>query len=266
MSDVTGQKRKLSKLCLTGFILSVLSPILLVINTCINWEFADWDLYYMISAIALVVAAILPVVGLILSIAGVVTASIKRKRGKGFGVAGIVLPNLYVAFIIVFVCLFGFLMIQGTRETRLKEQQSDLNSMGGVRAPVNTEYDVSQYRIFGVNDIYSPDITVSDTALLSYAGSKLETINKESEKSIKGKYQNYDFLIIRSDLFDEWYKDDRLGNINYSEEGYATMTYRMTWEFSATALYTLDMYKDPSGKFIIITNCNDYKIISEFFG
>jgi hypothetical protein len=31
-----------------------------------------------------------------------------------------------------------------------------------------------------------------------------------------------------------------------------------------TALYTLDMYMDPSGKIIIITNCDDYKVVKGF--
>ena len=27
----------------------------------------------------------------------------------------------------------------------------------------------------------------------------------------------------------------------------------------------LAVYKDPSDKYIIVTNCNDYKVITEFF-
>ena len=35
--------------------------------------------------------------------------------------------------------------------------------------------------------------------------------------------------------------------------------------FGKSYKVTLDLYKDPSGKFIIVTNCRDHKALDEFF-
>ena len=263
---MTEQKRKLSKLCLTGFILSVLSPILLAINTYINWKFYDWDLYYDLSAYVIVVAAALPIVGLILSIIGVITAAVKHKKGKGFGIAGIVLPNLYAAFIVALAVLFGSLMIWGTSKSKKAEAQSDLTSMGSAGYPVNTEYDVSGYRFCREDETIPPGLTVSDTEHMTYSRSKLDTITKTTDKIISGRYMNYNFIIVKRDLFEMWIRKDPLGSMYYNTDGYAVISYSITWEFSAARIYTLDVYKDPSEKFVIVTDCDDYKIINEFFG
>ena len=62
-----------------------------------------------------------------------------------------------------------------------------------------------------------------------------------------------------------WDEEEPIGSLSYRPDGYAHISYEYEWEFSATHPCTLDMYKDPSEKFIIITNCGDYKVISEFF-
>ena len=251
------QKRKLSKLCLAGFILSVLSPVVLVLTLCFSW-YMDYRVYALMFALV----GLFPLIGLVLSVIGLITAKIKRRKGKGFGIAGIALPNLYAAFIVLMVVL----MLVGQSSTIRTEKESDLNSMWGVGTPVNTEYDVSRYRIYEGYDIDSSDISVSEEELIKFAESKLEIISKESDMVVKGKYKGNDFLIIRRDRFNDWQKEDRLGSINYSDKGYASLTYSVTWEFAASGIYTLDVYKDPSDRFIIITNCSDHKVISDLLG
>ena len=139
--------------------------------------------------------------------------------------------------------------------------------MGSVYNPQNTEYDVSQYRIFEGYELNSLDNPSSESELKAFAESRLDTISKENDVFVKGTYKNAIFLIIRRDRFDDWDKSERYGSINYHyySEGYAAINYDVQWEFSAFRICILDMYKDPSDKYIIITNCDDYKVITEFF-
>lgn len=74
---MTERKKKLSKLCLAGFIMSVLSPGLLVlayftedINPTIFWTAIPVILLFQLS-------------GIVLSIVGLVTACKKGRKGKG---------------------------------------------------------------------------------------------------------------------------------------------------------------------------------------
>ena len=251
------QKKQLSKLCLAGFILSVLAPILLILTLNFRRRL-DSGLY----GILCIVIVLMPIAGLVLSIVGVVTASKKRRKGKGLGIAGIVLPNVYIVITILMWGIFGLLIVLSGSKNNKK---SDLDSMWGVGSYANTEFDVSQYRLME-KDIDSLDMSVNRDELKEYANSRLGSITDESRQSIRGKYGNYDFFIIRSDYFEEWLEEDSIGsNLNYYPDGYAQINYTVTWEFSAGAIYTLDVYKDPSDKFIIITNCSDYRVITYFF-
>lgn len=265
---MTEQKRKLSKLCLTGFILSVLSPILLVLNTVLSSvieSYYDWSMYIYFSWLVIIVAAALPVVGLVLSIVGLITAAKKGKKGKGFGIAGIVLPNLYAAFIVAWVVIFGALMISGMASSKKAEEQSDLTYLGSIGYEENTEYDISQYRFRVEDEVVPQGLTVSDKEQVIYARSKLEKTTNSSDKIISGTYQNYNFMIIKRDCFAEWLKEEPLGNMSFTTDEYAVITYSITWEFSGGRICRLNVLKDPSGKFVIVTDCNDYKVITEFF-
>lgn len=252
---MSAQKKELSKLCLTGFILSAAAPILAVLNLYSGWLLNDT-----IRIIIFIVIVLAVVVGLILSIVGVITAAVKRRRGKGFGIAGIIMPCVYVLVPVVIVC---FAIFAGAKDSS-KDKPSDLGNMAGNPVPINTEYDVSQYRLAEDSIDYS-NITVSRAELKEYADSRLGLISNDTGISITGSYQSYAFFIIRSDCFEEWAEEDSLG-CKISYPGYATLTYEETWEFMGSRIVTLYVYKDPSDKFIIITNCNDYKVISDFFG
>ena len=106
----------------------------------------------------------------------------------------------------------------------------------------------------------------SEAELSSYAGSKLDEITDINSIRAKGTYQNYDFIIIRIDRFEQWVANDPLASFDYSNDGYAVVSYeRTTSPFSSLPVQQLHMYKDPLDKFIIITNCNDNKVITDFF-
>ena len=96
------QKKDISRLCLAGFILTLLPVILLVLPLRPKSDLAGW-IYYTVIILS-------PIVGFILSTAGLVTSKKRGKTGKGFGIAGIVISSIY-AVIIGIVALFGYLMI-----------------------------------------------------------------------------------------------------------------------------------------------------------
>ena len=258
------QKNRLSELCLTGFILSILSPflpLLLIVAAASSSSSVPFTL--MVTAIVLV-----PLTGFALSIAGVATARKRGKKGKGFGIAGIILPCVYAvvaAIIAGGAGLIYFALVDDAKKAKVKGEQSVLYEIGSISKTVNEEYDISQYEITEGYDFSDADIKVSETDLAAYAKDKLQTIDKESEMFVRGKYEGFNFLIVRKDLFEAWLKEDGLGEIQTSKEGNVAFVYRVTWENSSLPYRTLELYKDPSGKFIIITNCSDYKVISEFF-
>ena len=258
---MTEQKAKLSKLCLTGFLISVLSPFVLALSTWFFWRL-DNAVYFTI----LVVLACLPFIGMVLSIIGLVTARKKGRKGKGLGIAGIVLPTVY-AVVVVFVFANMFLLIKGAEKTTNEmDQSSDLYCFEGDSMPVNTQYNVSRYRVPRDFDFDSPDAFASEEELSSYAESKLDEITDINSIRAKGTYQEYVFIIIRIDRFNQWVADDPLASFDYSNDGYAVVIYeRTTSVFSSLPVQQLHMYKDPLDKFIIITNCNDYKVITDFF-
>lgn len=270
------EKKKLSKLCVTGFILSILPLVLLGLYIGFIWimgtingealldmfsyEFFTWSLALLPSTMF-----VLSLTGLGLSIAGVISAARKGRRGKKLGIAGIVLPNLYAVAVVVLIVLFGAWVIKQMEIQNQEQKQSDIYNMGSVYELINPEYDVSQYRIPEGYEFDSSDVSSSETELNRYAGDRLDTITKSDENYVKGTRENCTFLIIRRDRYSEWRKNDSIGGATCYRDGYYTLQYTYWWEFSAGRLCTLDMYKDPSDKFIIITNCGDYKVITEFF-
>lgn len=266
------QKEKLSKLCLTGFILSVLALILLVLNMCFTLKFSS-ILYWIMNLIILS----LTIAGFTLSVIGLITAAVKGRSGKEFGIAGIVIPAVQtILVLILFLVPAGFIPI-GLRDSLNSLEQSDHSvsvvesydkeSRMHVGAYVNTEYDVSQYRL-RESDLESLNISVSDDELEDYSLNKLTSITTSCHDSYEGRYKKYDFLIIKGEDFEDWLDKQPVGYISYTryyEDEYICISYPATLEFEGSTICTLDVYKDPSDKFIIITNCGDFKVITEFF-
>ncbi len=253
---MTDQKNELSKLCFTGFILSILSPILLLVTIAGVFNMLGDTFIWVLTAVIL----LMPLVGLVLSIIGIATAKKKNRKGKGFGIAGIILPCTY-AVVAIFIFLIGYLFTSVLSNESKKGVQSDLYVMEYVGQPVNTEYDVSDYKIPLEVGLSSFNASVSKVRLRTYAESKLQTIDKESENSIRGKYEDYYFLIVRSNHFNDWLEDNK-GNI-YKKDGYYAISFYASGKPSTGVCF--DMYMDPSGEYIIITDCADYKVITEFF-
>lgn len=243
---MSGQRVENSRLCLAGFILSFM-PVLLL------------PLVLMFGEYVYILFILLPLAGFIVSIIGLVTAKKEGRQGKVFGILGIVFPSIGA------VVLFLFGLLIWTLGSDLRDlQKNEMYSMGGIEKAVNTEYDVSQYGIPKDYDLASLNIIVSDAEFKSYAGSKLETISSESDMSIKGTYRNYNFLIVRTDRLDDWLAINCPQGFRYNGLN-TTISYGVEGPEWMVNMVSLVVYKDPSDKFIVITNCSDYKVISEFF-
>ena len=245
------QNKELSKLCLAGFILTLSPPAWLLLCVVFQELYPVWFAGVILS----------PLLGLIFSIAGVATVERSGKNGKGFGVAGIVIQCVCV---VIAVIVFGPAVMEHANTTR-RITSNEMYPLGRLGDSANTEYDVRKYKLPEGYDLKSLNITVSDTDLETYAVSKLQKISKKTNKSIRGDYKDYGFLIVRSDRFDEWLSANTMRGGFYYFNGYAGIEHEDWWEFAATRSVPLAVYKDPSDKFIIITNCNDYKVITEFF-
>lgn len=247
-----GSNKELSKLCLAGFILTIMPVLLLPLYLMFPRNF--------LFGKALPVSFLVPILGFIVSIVGLITAGIKGKRGKGFGIAGVVLPSLAVT--VIALILGPFFIGNARTATRLAE--NEMYPLGYMLEPTNTEYDVSPYRIPGEYVFYSNDLSVSENEFEAYAESKLQTIDNKTELSIRGTFQDYNFLIVRSDMREKWLEENSYSGFQYYD-GYASISYGRQGREWMIIPETLAVYIDPSDKFIIITNCNDYKIIAEFF-
>ena len=240
------QRKEFSKLCLAGFIISIL-PVLLL------------PLCLMFGSAVLYTFLVFPLAGFIVSIIGLVSAKKKGRTGKVFGILGIVFPTVGAVFLAV---AFLILYVSGSDNRAMRN--GEMYSMGRVSEVTNADYDVSTYRIPKGYDFNSLNITVSETDLKTYAGSKLETISSESDLSIKGTYNKYDFLIVRSDRFYDWYSNNNYQGPPYSFGDNYIYHGELGREWMIM-MAPLAIYKDPSDKYIVITNCNDYKVIAKFF-
>lgn len=258
---MTEQKAKLSKLCLTGFLISVLSPFALALCIWFLWRLEttiDWNIIgFMIC---------LPFIGMILSIIGLVTARKKGRKGKGLGIAGIVLPAVYAVVVVILFASMVFMIKGAEKAGKERAQSSDVYCLDGITGlPENTQYNVSRYRVPYDYDFDSPDAFASEAELSSYAESKLDEITDINSIRAKGTYQEYVFIIIRIDRFNQWVADDHLATFDHTNDGYGVISYKQTSITSSAASHRLNMYKDPLDRFIILTNCNDNKVITDFF-
>lgn len=124
----------------------------------------------------------------------------------------------------------------------------------------NSEYNIKPFRIRNKSLYREPGVTVYQGELSTFAESKLETITYSNNKFIVGLYQGYEFTIIGVDKFLDWMNYMEYGD-SYSDQGGLCLRYRE----SAARIVLIDFYKDPSEKFIVVTECNDNKVIYEFF-
>lgn len=96
------EKKKISPLCLTGCIMSVLSVIALVAGLGLCFVHGSVRLFgnhnnrFFFLRSMIVLAIVLTIAGLILAIRGVITSVNKGHKGKALGIIGIVIAVLMI--------------------------------------------------------------------------------------------------------------------------------------------------------------------------
>lgn len=102
------QKKKLNKKALTGFILAILSPVLTFLLVGAFVPVYRYASYQVVIVITIASAILFPVLGRVFSVIGLIMSIIKREKGKGLAIAGIVLTELEF---IVYFCIFLFYLL-----------------------------------------------------------------------------------------------------------------------------------------------------------
>jgi len=228
------QKKEFSTSCLVGFLLSFLSPGLMIL---LNKVFSEGNVLYWILFVALLLA---PLVGFIVSIVGLVTAKKNNRTGKGFGVAGIVLPSIYAVIVLIVVLLGAALLSLFTKhetDKRIPTFYTDSeivavryyygDSIDGYRVEELDEDRIDEF----VDDLNSMDLVVGGAmdyywdghfgiemeldngTFMTYDGTRLETLRVSRvdedftvDDELKSKSDfvfvtNYDFWEVMNDYF-----------------------------------------------------------------
>jgi hypothetical protein len=140
------------------------------------------------------------------------------------------------------------------------EYHFDLSPGCGER---NYFYDIRPYLMYEGDESY--DGTVTSEEFKAYIEDKLDSIDYSDAICARGLYQDYGFGIIKRDEFEAWKIDNDIPGLSYHRDGTWVIYREIEWEESAYKSIDIGTYKDPSGKFIILTDCYDYKVIYEFF-
>ena len=221
------QKRELSKLCLTGFLLSILFPVLFIfLNSSASGMLGD-----VFSWILTVIVLLCPLAGFVLSIAGVATARKGNKSGKGFGIVGIILPCVY-AVIALIIGLFVGLVISAFTMHKTDKKIPTFYSDSEIVSVRYYYMGADGYRVEDldedrlddfVDDLDSMEIQTG--GMLNYYWGGRFGIEMELED---GTYMTYDGtkleLLGRSRLDDDFSSDDVL-------RGKSRNVYVMNYEF-----------------------------------
>ena len=136
--------------------------------------------------------------------------------------------------------------------------------MSNVGEPSNTEYDISPYTVTDNELNYKlPDAETNEDELKAYAKEKLEKIDFQGKYNIRRTFQDYQFDIVISHDFTGFRGDNGMSFISTRYDSAAVGYNYPEEEYGPSVV--LSVYKDPSDKFLIVTDCADYKVISEFF-
>jgi len=129
------------------------------------------------------------------------------------------------------------------------------------QAHANTEYDVSPYQVKDADFYLRTKAQTSTDDLVRFSASKLDRITKTDDVFCEGRYQDYDFKIIRTDKYLYWITN----NEHYKDTSRYDGGYYVEYVRNSAESDMLPVYHDPSERFMVITDCCDDKIIYEFF-
>lgn len=108
---MTEQKKRLNRKALTGFIFTVLSPVFVVlIMAGYEYPFKPVTTNILLAVSAGCALGFL-LTGRIFSVIGLIMSIVKKEKGKGFAVAGMIISELEFLFLMICVILLLFYML-----------------------------------------------------------------------------------------------------------------------------------------------------------
>lgn len=141
-------------------------------------------------------------------------------------------------------------------------------SIGPGCDPENFRYEVTPYRLTENPFTFFNDKPVDEADFISYAESRFDQITDKSSISVRGIYHGYGFEVIRSDMFSKWASENNVHgwSPDYKAMGAIYGDYPNGNDGGAmTEAVFFDTYIDPSGRFLVVTLCEDQKVVCEFF-
>ena len=187
---------------------------------------------------------------------------------------------LYKAICIICVAVFAATILAGCRNDTVPTSSGVVTTTASTTArpgptyrliecdPTNLNYDLSAYKVFD-GDIGRALLTETDDEMLKEFAEKVsDEVMMTDDISCEVMYQGFSFAIIKIGKFWEWQ-----GRTGVEEQGYypdnsiffSYCEQPARGDITAGESVMFDVYKDLSEHFIIVTQCRDYKIISELF-
>ena len=134
--------------------------------------------------------------------------------------------------------------------------------------PTNQSYDLSAYKVFD-GDIGRALLTETDDEMLKEFAEKVsDEVLMTDDISCEIMYQDFSFAIVKIGKFWEWQERTGVEEQGYYPDNSIFFSYceqPARGDITASESVMFDVYKDLSDHFIIVTQCRDYKIISELF-
>lgn len=131
-----------------------------------------------------------------------------------------------------------------------------------IHAYLYDYYDLASHRIKA-----DTAASASDTdALKEYAEANLDRIEKADEISVEGSFRGYDFQIIRFDHFEDWKTERGVDGEITTQDDTINIFYTINCGPEGMT-YPEDhyVYKDPTNRFLIISLCDNYEVIHNYF-
>ena len=125
----------------------------------------------------------------------------------------------------------------------------------------NTDIDIAPYAVQSESFFQGKIINTDSDQLMRFAVSKLDKITEYNDLCCQGMYQKERFLIIRADKFTEWINSSDKYSISGIYDGILSVEFKASY----ASTYHYLVYHDQTENFVVITECADNKVISEFF-
>lgn len=155
----------------------------------------------------------------------------------------------------------GRIQISGEITTSTLGYEGETTVVLPPKEHTNTDYDITPYLVQNYNFYLRTQVVTDTDQLVRFAVSKLDKVSGSDDLSCQGRYQDYDFTIVRTDKFSEWIKNNK----QYSDSHFYDGNFCVEYKRNAAESDIYLVYHDPSERFMVLTDCCDNKVICEFF-